>query len=265
MASNRVKSLARQFYTWVTDGGVSSGDPCLVGQLAGVALYAKDTNNGTTVDFEGAYSLSVKGITDGPSNSAVSIGDAIYYVTGDTPKLSKKSAGGVFFGTAIGPASGVPTATQLIAGGATANIAVRIGPSPGNVGGLNTVGQSTIGAGTITNADLAATAVQSNVVQAGAIVAAGLATAAVTGVKLGTGILHVGLYAGTASGANITGVTGMTAADEIVSVLSFTTAASIASVADRTSEYAAGAGLMTKSAGTVETNNQILAIWLTHH
>jgi len=63
---------------------------------------------------------------------------------------------------------------------------------------------------------------------------------------------------------NVT-IAGITAADEIVSVLSFTTAASIASVADRTAEYAAGAGVLTKAAGTSETNNQLLVIWRLHH
>jgi hypothetical protein len=267
MAGNRVNALGRQLYTFPTNGGATSGAPCRVGNIPGVALVDQDTNSGTTVDFAGVYALSVAGINDS-GNVAVAVGDPIFYVDADTPKLSKKAAAGYYFGTAMGPSTGTndgTTLANLVTSGATATIAVRIGPSPGAVGGLNTVGTTVIGAGTVTHADLAANAVQADVIQAGAVVAAGIGTAAVTGIKLGTGILHFGLYAGTASGANITGVTGMTAADEVVSVMSFTTAASIATVADRTSEYAAGAGVLTKAAGTNETNNQILAIWLTHH
>lgn len=235
MASNRVKALARQFYTWITDGGVAAGDPCLVGNLPGVAQQAKDTNNGATIDFEGAYALSVKGINDA-GNSAVLIGDAIFYVTGDTPKLSKK-ASGVFFGTAIGPALGAPTSTTLVSSAATTTIAVRVGPSPGNVG-----------AGNLT---------------AGEVSTAALANGAVTGIKEGTASLIMLLAAGTTTGANVT-VAGITAADELVWVASFTTAASIATVADRTSEYVPGAGVLTKSAGTNETNNQLLIVWRKH-
>lgn len=74
------------------------------------------------------------------------------------------------------------------------------------------------------------------------------------------GELRVTLAAGTAA-ATVVPITGMTVNSEIVSVLSFTTAASIASVADRTSEYQAGAGQMLKPAGTNETSNQLLVIW----
>ena len=74
------------------------------------------------------------------------------------------------------------------------------------------------------------------------------------------GKLMVTLKAGTAAATDVT-VTGMVAADTLVSVLSFTTAASIASVADRTSEYVPQAGGLDKAAGTDETNNQLVVIW----
>jgi hypothetical protein len=88
----------------------------------------------------------------------------------------------------------------------------------------------------------------------------GIAADAITKLKLSGGFSKVTLAAGTASGANVT-IAGMAVGDEIVSVLSFTTAAAIATVADRTSEYVAGAGVMTKAAGTNDTNNQLLVIW----
>jgi hypothetical protein len=78
--------------------------------------------------------------------------------------------------------------------------------------------------------------------------------------EIPTGIAKVTLAAGTSSGADVT-VAGMVVGDELVFVGSFTTAASIASLADRTAEYVVAAGKLTKAAGTVETNNQLLIIW----
>ena len=75
-----------------------------------------------------------------------------------------------------------------------------------------------------------------------------------------TGTPKVTLAAGGTASADVT-ISGMTTRDLIVSVLSFTTAAQIASVADRTSEYTAAAGKMTKS-GTDESNNQLIIFWM---
>lgn len=77
------------------------------------------------------------------------------------------------------------------------------------------------------------------------------------------GDIVVTLAAGTAAATNVT-IAGLLASDEIVSVLAFATAASIATVADRTAEYAPGAGVLTKPAGTNETGNQLLVIWRKH-
>ena len=88
-----------------------------------------------------------------------------------------------------------------------------------------------------------------------------LASAAVLKNKLAGGFLKVTLAAGTGSGTDVT-VAGMVVGDELVSVLSFITAAAIASVNDRTSEYTVQAGGLDKAAGTNETNNQLLIIWL---
>lgn len=75
------------------------------------------------------------------------------------------------------------------------------------------------------------------------------------------GQLKVTVVDGTAAAANVT-VTGMTASDTIIKVLAFVTKASIATMADRTSEYAAGSGVMTKAAGTDDSSNQLLVIWI---
>lgn len=95
-----------------------SGDPVRVGELTGIALTAEGAGgNGateTTVLFGGYYARhSVKGV-DAGGNSAVAIGDKLYYVDADTPPLSKKVAGR-FYGFAAG----------AVVSGATTTIEVR--------------------------------------------------------------------------------------------------------------------------------------------
>lgn len=74
-----------------------SGDPVRFGEKCGVALIDEAADGKTTVDFTPGhgYDLSVKGV-DGSGNSAVALGDKIYYVDADTPKLSKKATGRLF-------------------------------------------------------------------------------------------------------------------------------------------------------------------------
>lgn len=98
----------------------ASGDPVICGQIPGLALgdehaTGKPLAGETTVGLDDVALLSVKGI-DGSGNSAVAVGDIIYYVTGDTPKLSKKATG-VRFGYA----------RAAVTSGSTGTIAVQIG------------------------------------------------------------------------------------------------------------------------------------------
>lgn len=88
--------------------------PVLVGQLAGVALGPKNSAGVTQITTVDVWDLSVKAV-DGGGNSAVAAGDKIYYVTADTPVLSKKATG-VLFGVAMG----------TVTTGATATIPVRL-------------------------------------------------------------------------------------------------------------------------------------------
>ena len=97
--------------------------------------------------------------------------------------------------------------------------------------------------------------------EAGEVGTPELAAGGVTKVKLAGGFLKVALAAGGASGADVT-VAAIAVGDELVAVLSFTTAAAIATVADRTAEYAIQAGGLDKAAGTNETNNQLVIIYL---
>lgn len=93
-----------------------SGDPVLCGQIPGVALTEKDANSQNTVALNGAFRLSVKGENAG-GNSAVAVGDIIYYEAGQTPPLNKDATNGVRFGYAL----------ATVSSGATATIAVKIG------------------------------------------------------------------------------------------------------------------------------------------
>jgi predicted RecA/RadA family phage recombinase len=91
-----------------------SGDPVRVGEMTGIALTNEgDGGNGateTTVLLGGFVAeFSVKGI-DGSGNSAVGLGDKLYYTDADTPPISKKATGR-FVGFANGTVGSSATAT----------------------------------------------------------------------------------------------------------------------------------------------------------
>lgn len=117
MAKNIIHEEGDQLYRLVTvpASGALSGDPVLCGQKPGVALTNQDAANYATVKFDGTALLSVKGV-NGSGNVAVAAGDILYYVSGDTPPVSKKATG-VRFGYAA----------EAIASGATAAIRVDLG------------------------------------------------------------------------------------------------------------------------------------------
>jgi predicted RecA/RadA family phage recombinase len=115
MAGNIVYEQGDQLALTATDPATpESGDPVLVGQIPGVALIDEAADGKTTIKMNGVATLSVKGV-DGSGNSAVAAGDILYYVTGDTPKLSKKTSG-VRFGYAL----------EAVSSGATATIRLKI-------------------------------------------------------------------------------------------------------------------------------------------
>ena len=95
----------------------ASGDPVRYGEQTGIALTDEgDGGNGATEtsvlfgDFTARF--SVAGV-DGVGNSAVAVGDKLYYVDADTPPLSKKDTGR-FFGYARGAvASGATTTIEV--------------------------------------------------------------------------------------------------------------------------------------------------------
>lgn len=125
----------------------ASGDPVRYGNMTGMALATEDAAGLASVDFGPFVGLfSVKGVDDS-GNSAVAVGDAIWYVDADTPKLSKKSSG-YFFGIAL----------EIVLTGATTTIKVMHIPSPGT-GTLaaGSIGTTQLAANAVTKAKLTAT------------------------------------------------------------------------------------------------------------
>jgi predicted RecA/RadA family phage recombinase len=91
----------------------TSGSPVRIGSFCGVALADKRSDGTTVVRISGVVNVTVKGV-DGTGNSAVALGDKIYYVDADTPPLSKKTSG-TFFGYALGTvASGGTAAIDVL-------------------------------------------------------------------------------------------------------------------------------------------------------
>jgi len=132
-----------------------SGQPCRIGLETGMALTDEggggNTSTQTTVDT-GPFRalLSVKGVNDS-GNSAVAVGDALFYVDADindgTGFLSKKSSG-YFYGFA----------DDTVTSGATSTINVWHVPSPGS-GTLSAglVGTTQLAANGVTAAKLTTT------------------------------------------------------------------------------------------------------------
>lgn len=112
MAKNLIYGVAKGIPVVCSDPATpASGDPVRFGEATGVALANEQADGITSVDFTpgNVYELSVKGV-DGSGNSAVALGDKIYYVDADTPKLSKKNTGR-FYGFALETVSSGATAT----------------------------------------------------------------------------------------------------------------------------------------------------------
>jgi predicted RecA/RadA family phage recombinase len=119
MATNKIQEGKTLRVT--VDSTVEAGDPVVVGaSIKGVALtdYSA-TDEKATIDTEGVFDLSVQAVNDA-GNSAVAIGDRLYYVSTDSPVLSKKKSG-VPFGIAL----------EAISSGLTATINVKLTPDAG--------------------------------------------------------------------------------------------------------------------------------------
>jgi hypothetical protein len=118
MATNRVLANGRDLKVICTlPVTPAAGDPCIVGNIPGVALGIEDADGYAVIDTKGVYALSCKGVTTGAAGSAIEPGDIIYYTSGHTPVLDKYLLSGVRFGYAL----------EHVDSGATKTINVKIG------------------------------------------------------------------------------------------------------------------------------------------
>jgi predicted RecA/RadA family phage recombinase len=119
MATNKVQD--GKILRLTVASTVASGDPIAVGNaVRGVAITSYEAVDGkASIDTEGVFDLSVQAVDDA-GNSAVAVGDRLYFAGTATPWLSKKKSG-KFFGIAL----------ETVTTGATATINVLIGPATG--------------------------------------------------------------------------------------------------------------------------------------
>ena len=84
--------------------GTKSGDPVVVGTIAGVALENRDAAGNAPVRVRGVFKLSVTG-SDGTSNKAIVVGDKVYYTApvGEAPAtIDVNATTGAEYGVALG-------------------------------------------------------------------------------------------------------------------------------------------------------------------
>lgn len=151
MATNYVQEGKYLSVACSSPAAPASGDPVRFGYLTGVAVTAEgeggNSSTQATVCFdEGVWDLSVKGV-DQDGNSAVAVGDMLFYVDADTPKLSKKNTG-YLFGFALEAVNSAATDTI--------NVLHVQSPGSGSVAS-GAVTTSKLGANAVTSAKLAAT------------------------------------------------------------------------------------------------------------
>ncbi len=93
--------------------GTKSGDPVVVGTIAGIAMEDRDAAGNAPVRVKGVFKLSVTG-RDETENKAINVGDKVYYTapSGGTPAIIDANATtGKEFGVALAAiAKGAPDA-----------------------------------------------------------------------------------------------------------------------------------------------------------
>lgn len=221
MAKNLVFAEGRKL-TLPVGAGVKSGDPVAIGAMTGVALNDRDAAGNATVDFGGVYELSVKAVSD-VGNSAIAVGDQLYFVAGDTPKLSKKSSTGLYFGFALDAVNSGETATIRVA-----NVAAPGTPN----------------------------------ILAGAVGTTELGDGAVTNVKLDGGFLKTTLIAGGAAGDHtVTGIA--TGDELVAVLQIDIDTGAVVDVDDLTSEFSIkAADTIENDGGTATTGDKLLVLYL---
>jgi predicted RecA/RadA family phage recombinase len=118
MAKNMVFERGTKFSAVCSQpASPKSGDPVLIGQIPAVATTDERADGTTSVDTEGIWELAVEGKDAANANTAVNVGDVLYYDAANTVKLNKDNTNGVRFGYAL----------AAVSSGATATIRVKVG------------------------------------------------------------------------------------------------------------------------------------------
>lgn len=100
--------------------GVTSGDLVIAGNLVGVALGDYDTDQDRVVlDVTGCYELTVTGHDTAGSDTAIAIGDWLYYDSGAS-EINRDYANGICIGQAM----------AAVASGEEDEICVKLWPTP---------------------------------------------------------------------------------------------------------------------------------------
>jgi Uncharacterized conserved protein (DUF2190). len=92
----------------------SSGDPVLIGKIPGVALTDENSDGVTTVKLNGVADLPVVGKNASDADTAISVGDILYY---DSGVINVDATNGTRFGYAL----------EAVSSGSTSTINVLIG------------------------------------------------------------------------------------------------------------------------------------------
>lgn len=92
----------------------ASGDPVLIGQIPAIALTDEGAGGNaathTSVQTDGVWNLLAEGVTGG-GNSAIAVGDILYYDAAATIKINKDVTNGVRYGYALDTVSSAASGT----------------------------------------------------------------------------------------------------------------------------------------------------------
>ena len=115
MATNRIYERGNQLEYEIAN--TSSGDPVVIEDLPGVALTDSDDDDNVTVQHDGVFELAVHAHDGDTTDTAVSVGDIVYYDADATDASLNVNDSEPRFGYAL----------EAITAGETETIQVKVG------------------------------------------------------------------------------------------------------------------------------------------
>lgn len=98
MAQNLIRDEGK--FITLAIASITAGMPVIKGQITGVALTDTDADGNVVVQRRGVFDLVVEAKV-AAANSAVAVGDILYYDAAETIKINKDNTNGVRFGYAL--------------------------------------------------------------------------------------------------------------------------------------------------------------------